>query len=308
MQQPEDLFTLARVLPDLGSPVLVQSVDGFIDAGGGRRLARQQLLGASAVDEVVVRFDVDQLIDYRSRRPVMTFDTDHWSAYDDPALVVRMLEDSAGTPYLLLDGPEPDYQWERFAAAVRIVVERLGVRLTVGLNAIPMAVPHTRPTGLTAHGTRADLLVDHTPWLRTIQVPGAIGNLLEFRLGQSGHDAVGFAVHVPHYVSQLEYPAAAVALLDATSRITGLALPTADLIEAAQQTAADIDAQVASSSEVAEIVRAVEEQYDAFLAEQRQPSTLGDPDQLPTADELGAELERYLANQTRRREDPPPAF
>jgi hypothetical protein len=96
-----------------------------------------------------------------------------------------------------------------------------------------------------------------------------------------------------------------VALLDATSRLTGLALPTADLIEAAQQTAADIDAQVASSSEVAEIVRAVEEQYDAFLAEQRQPSTLGDPDELPTADELGAELERYLANQTRRREDPP---
>ncbi len=305
MRDPEDLFTLAHEPPDLGSPVLIQSVDGFIDAGGGRRLARQQLLAASAVDEVVVRFDVDQLIDFRSRRPTMTFDTDHWSAYDDPSLVVRKLEDSAGTPYLLLDGPEPDYQWERFAAAVRIVVERLGVRLTVGLNAIPMAVPHTRPTGLTAHGTRADLLVDHTPWLRTIQVPGAIGNLLEFRLGQSGHDAVGFAVHVPHYVAQLDYPAAAVALLDATSRITGLALPTADLIEAARQTGADIDAQVASSSEVAEIVRAVEEQYDAFLAEQRQPSTLGDPDELPTADELGAELERYLANQTRRREDPP---
>ena len=305
MQDPEDLFTLAHEPADLGSPVLIQSVDGFIDAGGGRRLAREQLLAASAVDEVVVRFDVDQLIDYRSRRPTMTFDTDHWSAYDDPSLVVRMLEDSAGTPYLLLDGPEPDYQWERFAAAVRLVVERLHVRLTIGLNAIPMAVPHTRPTGLTAHGTRADLLVDHTPWLRTIQVPGAVGNLLEFRLGQSGHDAVGFAVHVPHYVAQLDYPAAAVALLDATSRITGLALPTADLIEAARQTGADIDAQVASSTEVAEIVRAVEEQYDAFLAEQRRPSTLGDPDDLPTADELGAELERYLANQTRRREDPP---
>jgi predicted ATP-grasp superfamily ATP-dependent carboligase len=305
MQDPEELFTVARELPDLDAPVLIQSVDGFIDAGGGRRLARQQLLAASGVDEVVVRFDVDQLIDFRSRRPAMTFDTDHWSAYDDPSLVVRLLEDSAGTPYLLLDGPEPDYQWERFASAVRMVVERLRVRLTVGLNAIPMAVPHTRPTGLTAHGTRADLLVDHTPWLRTIQVPGAVGNLLEFRLGQSGHDAVGFAVHVPHYVSQLDYPAAAVALLDATSRLTGLALPTADLIAAAEETATEIDAQVASSSEVAEIVRAVEEQYDAFLAEQRQPSTLGDPDELPTADELGAELERYLANQARRREDPP---
>jgi PAC2 family len=302
---PESLYRLQPDLPRLEAPVLIQALDGFIDAGGGRRLARQQLIAASSPERVVARFDVDQLLDYRARRPAMTFETDHWASYDDPVLLLRLLEDSAGTPYLLLDGPEPDYQWERFVAAVRSLIERLGVRLTVGLNAIPMAVPHTRPTGLTAHGTRSELIGDHTPWLRTIQVPGGMGNLLEFRLGQSGHDAVGFAVHVPHYVAQMEYPSAAVALIDATSRVAGLVLPTADLREAAARTGADIDAQVAASTEVAEVVRAVEEQYDAFLEEQRHPSGLGDPNLLPTADELGAELERYLADHTRPREDPP---
>ena len=305
MLDPESLYTLNPDLPDLEAPVLVQALDGFIDAGGGRRLARQQLLAASPKSLDVATFDVDQLLDYRARRPTMTFETDHWADYDDPKLVVHQLEDTVGTPYLLLEGPEPDYQWERYIAAVRSLVERLHVRLTVGLNAIPMAVPHTRPIGLTAHGTRPDLLGDHTPWLRTVLVPGGIGNLLEYRLGQSGHDAIGFAVHVPHYVAQMDYPAAAIALIDATSTAAGLVLPTADLREAAQQTAADIDGQVAASSEVAEVVRTVEEQYDAFVAEQRQPFGLGDPDLLPTADELGAELERYLAS---RRGDEPPVI
>jgi len=298
---PQSLVAVEPDPPALGSPVLVQALDGFIDAGSGRRLARQQLVAGSAQVSVVARFDVDQLLDYRARRPVMTFETDHWTAYDAPELVVLRLTDAAGTPYLLLQGPEPDYQWERFIAAVRGIVERFGVRLTVGLNAIPMAVPHTRPIGLTAHGTRQDLLGEHTPWLRTVLVPGAVGNLLEYRLGQAGHDAVGFAVHVPHYVAQLEYPAAAVALLDAVSRASGLVVPTSDLREAAARTEADIAAQVAASPEVAEVVRAVEAQYDSFLAEQS--FGMADAGQLPTADELGAELERYLAS--RRGEDPP---
>jgi hypothetical protein len=103
----------------------------------------------------------------------------------------------------------------------------------------------------------------------------------------------------------MDYPAAAIALVEATSRAAGLVLPTVDLHEAALQTAAEIDGQVAASAEVAEVVRTLEEQYDAFVAEQSQPFGLGDPDLLPTADELGAELERYLAN---RRGDEPPVI
>lgn len=303
MLDPKDLYQLESDVPSMDAPVLIQALDGFIDAGSGRRLARQQLLASSPDPRVVASFDIDQLLDYRARRPTMTFETDHWVAYEEPKLELRLLTDTGGTPYLMLDGPEPDYQWERFVAAVRGLVEHLGVRLTVGLNAIPMAVPHSRPIGLTAHGNRPDLLKDHTPWLRTVQVPGAMGNLLEFRLGQTGHDAIGFAVHVPHYVAQMDYPSAAVALIDATARATGLVLPTVEIRDAAARTAAEIDAQVAASSEIAEVVRAVEDQYDTFLTEQRDPSGLGDPDLLPTADELGAELERFLA--TRHGEDPP---
>src|SRR5690554_4576536 len=123
-------------------------MSGFVDAGGATRLARDHLL-ATGSPRMVARFDLDQLLDYRSRRPTMLFVEDHWESYDEQTLALHVLRDAAGTEYLLLSGPEPDLQWERFLSAVIGLLERCRVRLTVGLNAIPMAVPHTRPTGIT---------------------------------------------------------------------------------------------------------------------------------------------------------------
>jgi hypothetical protein len=297
---PSELFELDPDRPELGSPVLVQALDGFIDAGGAKRLAREHLLGTYP-SQVVATFDVDQLLDYRARRPAMLFVEDHWESYDDPQLAVHLIHDAAGTPFLLLAGPEPDVQWERFTAAMRMVIDRLGVRLTIGLNAIPMGVPHTRPTGVIAHGSRKELVAGYEPWVNAVQVPGTAGHLLEYRLGQAGYDALGFAVHVPHYVAQAEYPAASAALLAEVSKASGLSLPVDALLDAAASTRAAIDEQVAGAPEVAAVVQALENQYDAFVAG-RNSSLLLEDANLPTADELGAELERFLAEQS---QDPP---
>jgi hypothetical protein len=244
-----------------------------------------------------VTFDVDQLHDYRARRPPMLFVEDHWASYEAPSLVVTALRDAVGTPYLLLSGPEPDVQWERFTAAVGLVVDALRVRLTVGLNAIPMAVPHTRPAGVIAHASRPELVAGFEPWVASVQVPGAAGHLIEYRLGQAGRDAAGFAVHVPHYVSQAAYPAAAQALVESVARISGLVLPTDALAAAAVETRRLIDEQVGDADDVPELVRVLEEQYDAFVSGRR--DLLAGGGSLPTGDELGAELERFLAEQPR---------
>src|SRR5262249_32596124 len=157
-------------------------------------------------------------------------------------------------------------------------------------NAIPMAVPHTRPVGITAHATRPELITGYEPWLRRVQVPGSAGNLLEYRLGQHGHDAMGFAVHVPHYLAQTAYPAAAQELLVSVSRATGLLLPTVDLRTAAELVRADVDKQIAQNDEAGALVHSLEEQYDAFIRGQRGTAPLADAGPLPSADELGAEL------------------
>jgi predicted ATP-grasp superfamily ATP-dependent carboligase len=294
---PDALYELEPGLPQLDRPVLLHALTGFIDAGSAGQLLRDHLL-ETLEHRLVATFDVDQLLDYRSRRPLMIFDSNHWESYDEPSLELHALTDSEGRGFLLLEGAEPDVSWERFIAAVRQLVERLDVRLTIGVHGIPMGVPHTRPTAVTAHGTRPELTEGREPWVGRIQVPGSMINLLELRLGQSGHDAMGFAVHVPHYLAQAEYPGAAAALADQVSAASGLSIPTAALRTAAELTRVQIDEQVAASAEVAAVVEALEQQYDAFVGGRRQGDLLaGRGAGFPTADELGAELERFLAEQ-----------
>lgn len=303
MLDPHELYELSDDVPDLGQPVLIQALTGFVDAGSATRLAREQLL-TSLDARPIARFDVDQIFDYRARRPPMTFVEDHWADYAAPRLELHLLRDDDETPFLLLTGPEPDLQWERFVAAVAGLAARLGVRLTVGLNAIPMAVPHTRPTGVTAHATRRELISGYEPWLQRVQVPGSVGHLLEYRLGEQGRDALGFAAHVPHYVAQTEYPAAAEALLAAVSRSTGLLLPVDGLRSAAEVVRVEIDRQIAQTDEAATLVRALEEQYDAFARGRGGNLLAPETGPLPTADELAAELERFLAEQGRPGDNP----
>ncbi|MDW5328246.1 PAC2 family protein [Plantactinospora sp. KLBMP9567] len=304
MLDPNELYELTDDLPELGQPVLIQALSGFVDAGNATRLAREHLV-STLESRTIATFDVDQLLDYRSRRPTMIFVEDHWEHYEQPKLELHLLHDDENTPFLLLSGPEPDFQWERFIAALTSLIRRLGVRVTIGLNAIPMAVPHTRPIGVTAHATRPALITGYESWLQRIQVPGSAGNLLEFRLGEQGRDAVGFAVHVPHYVAQTEYPGAAELLLTSVSRATGLLLPTESLRTAAEAVRVDIDRQVAQTDEATSLVHALEEQYDAFTRGRGGPNLLANQTgPLPTADELGAELERFLAEQGRPGDNP----
>jgi predicted ATP-grasp superfamily ATP-dependent carboligase len=300
---PRELYTLEPDLPVFERPVLVHALTGFVDAGSAGQLLRDHLL-ENLEHRLVATFDVDRLLDYRSRRPLMIFDGDHWESYDEPTLQLHAMQDSEGRTFLLLVGAEPDVSWERFIAAVRDLVERFGVRLTIGVHGIPMGVPHTRPTTVTAHGTRPELTEGREQWVSRIQVPGSVINLLELRLGQSGHDAMGFAVHVPHYLAQSAYPAAAAALADQVAAASGLTIPTSALRVAAEETGAQIDEQVAESSDVAAVVEALEKQYDAYVGGSGRGDLLaGRGGGFPTADELGAELERFLAEQPKG--DPP---
>jgi predicted ATP-grasp superfamily ATP-dependent carboligase len=299
---PDGLYELDAVQPHQGElerPVLVYALGGFVDAGHAGRLAADHLL-ANLPHRVLVRFDVDQLYDYRARRPVMTFVEDHWESYEAPRLEVSLVEDAVGTGFLMLTGPEPDIQWERFTSALVRLVRRYDVRLCVGVHAIPMAVPHTRPVGVTAHATRPELVAGHEPWVSRVQVPGHMAGLLEFRLGEAGLDAAGFAVHVPHYLAQTEYPDAAATLVESVAEISDLRLPVGDLRAAGEQVRAAVEAQVGEQPEVAEVVHALEEQYDAFVAA-RGRSLLARDTPLPTGEELGAELERFLAQENDRR-------
>lgn len=284
--------------PDARGPVLVVALDGFLDAGNAGKGAVSHLLDATGDGgRVVASFDVDSLHDYRARRPAISFVEDHYERFDAPRLVVRLLHDRRGTAYLLLHGPEPDIRWEGFAAAVRQVVDHFDARLVVSLGSVPMAAPHTRPVMVTNHATRSDLLVDENVWRGEIRVPSSAASLLELRLGEWGYDAMGFVAHVPHYVAQGDYPAASAKLLESLEVVSGLEWDLEPLAVSARVRADEIAQQVQESPDVADVVAGLEQQYDTFArSDEAGPLPLAeDAQELPTADELGEEFERFLA-------------
>ena len=299
MLDPRELYSFETDtdVSALRASVLVVAFGGYLDAGGTQRLLVDHLL-STLQHSVVATFDIDQLFDYRGRRPVMTFERDRWTAYEDPTLVLYRVLDDEGVPFLLLSGREPDYQWERVVEAVRGLIDRFGVSLTVTVYGIPMAVPHTRPLWVSAHATHDYLVHGRDSVFGTVKVPAGAQNLLELRLGEAGHQAVGYAVHVPHYVAQSDYPAAALAGLENLIAATGLALPDAALQIAAADTQRAIAAEVAKTEDAPQVVEALEEQYDGFVAgRQRKALLAGDDSLIPTADELGAEIEQFLRQQ-----------
>ncbi|MBM7367699.1 proteasome assembly chaperone family protein [Gordonia hydrophobica] len=297
---PRELYDLEFPAPAVHSedgdgPVLVHALEGYADAGHAVALAATHLREALEA-ELVATFNADELIDYRSRRPMISFSGESFDGIDMHKLTVHAVRDNAGVPFLLLDGPEPDLRWEQFTTAITALAERFGVSQVVGLNSIPMAVPHTRPASITAHGNDAESLGELNRWGNPMKLPASASMLLELRLGEAGYRTAGLSAHVPHYLSQSNYPGAAAALLQAMSQVTGLELPTAALENAAEQVRAQIDGEVESNAEVASVVHSLENQYDAYMrAKNDQASLLAADQDVPSGDELGAEFEKFLA-------------
>ncbi len=299
MRNPAELITWhSEPTPVEGRSVLVHAFTGFLDAGGATAMAARLL--QSREHRLLATFDVDEVLDYRARRPVLTFVTDHFAAVDMPQIALHEVLDDAGTPFLLLTGPEPDYQWQRFAAAIVDLVRATGTTLTVGLSAIPWPAPHTRPLGITIHGNVPSLVqAPHTAG--NIQVPGHIGGLIELSLSEAGENAIGIATHVPHYLGQFEYPAAAIAMVEALSQATGLVLPVDDLRAPASRAEGEIAQQLQNNEEFVTIVHALEQQYDQMAALRTGSAAVGASElapegQVPSGDEIAAQVEQFLAD------------
>lgn len=274
---------------------LVISLTGFTDAGGAASQLNEFFRDELRPEPVIV-FNNDILLDYRARRPLVYFDQDHLTAYRPASLTLSIADDAVGQRFLVLSGYEPDFGWDTFAAVVVELAEEFDVASVTWVHAIPMPVPHTRPIGMTVSGTRRELIDIHSVWRPHSQVPATAGHLLEMRLSEAGLAVAGFVLLVPHYLADTEHPGVAVAALDAIGISTGLALPRDELREASRVFLAKIEQQIEGNDELNRMVLGLEERYDSYMAGSPLRSSLISDGDLPSADELAAELERFLAS------------
>jgi len=279
------------VRPDLEEPVLVIGLDGWIDAGFAANTAIGHLREVMETT-LVATWDADVLVDHRSRRPAMHLVEGVNTGMTWPAIELRHGRDPDGRDILLLVGAEPDVRWRRFSADVVALAKELGVRLAVGFGAYPAPVPHTRQSRLATTATSAELALQAGQIRSTLDVPSGAMAAIERACADADLPATGLWAQVPHYVSAMPYPDAAASLVDGLAALAGLRLDASPLREAARVLRVRLDGLVADNPEHQAMVTQLEASVDAELASE--PDSGFGGVEVPSGDELAAEVERFL--------------
>jgi hypothetical protein len=303
MAQQNELFTLVNKDVDVPDGLhLLAAISGFTDAGSSMQQVSQHILG-NLVYETIAIFDNDELLDYRSRRPVMFFEQDHIEDYQPASLSLHLVKDEVGTQFLFLNGYEPDFKWEAFASSIEVLFSYFGIRDMTWLHAIPFPIPHTRPVGVTVSGNQKNVIAKYSEWKPRTQVPGNIMHLLEFRLTQADIPSTGFVLLVPHYLSDSEYPLAAVSGLELISSHLGLVFPTDELRDEGVAFTRRITQQMSENQELNRMVESLETSFQSDKAANGMGAVKPREREIPDADQIAAELEGYLASHQKNKLD-----
>tara|TARA_B110000259_G_scaffold187417_1_gene241542 strand:- start:105 stop:956 length:852 start_codon:yes stop_codon:yes gene_type:complete len=273
---------------------MVALISGFSDSGSTISQLSDHFF-SELNHELVLSFDNDEFLDYRSRRPALFFEKDHIESYEPPSLSVHLVFDEAQQPFLLLEGYEPDLKWEAFAASLLEIIQRFQVSNFTWVHSIPFPIPHTRPVGVTVSGNRKDMIERFSEWKPQTQVPGNVTHLLEFRLSAQAVNTAGFVLLVPHYLADNEVPNAAITGLELISAATGLVFPSDQLRHDAGKFETKVKSQIEDNPELSKLVQTLEAGYaSGGSGPSRAP--ISKPSGEPrSVDELTEELENYLS-------------
>ncbi len=287
MTNPEpELFEMVAN-PDLESPVLVLALEGWVEAAGATRASYQQIKRSSEM-KLITRFNTDRLLDHRARRPTMKLVDGVIQRLDWPAIEINLLEQEGQRPLLLLHGPEPDHEWKSFAQSVVKVAIELNVELVVGLGSYPAAVPHTRPTRIACTASTPELVTKLEFVTATLEIPAGIQASIEVAAAAAGIPAIGIWAQVPHYLSATGFPPATMALLEGFTVLTGIEIGLGPLVEKSLATRSRLDDLIVQNPEHVTMLEKLEEAYDNLHDSRIQ---------LPSGEDLAAELERFLRDQ-----------
>jgi proteasome assembly chaperone (PAC2) family protein len=277
--------------PALRDPFLVVHMSGWTDAGVAGQTSAV-FLRARWNARPLAEFDSDELIDYRARRPVVrlaggTIEQVTWSPIE------LSLGDAGNRDVLLLTGPEPDLRWRAFSDEVVRLCGELAVGEVFGLGAFPAPSLHTDPIAVLGTSADPDLAGRLETVSAIVELNGGIQTVLEDRLHQAGIPATGLWARVPPYVAGGGHPPAALALVRALARLTGVEIDTTEL-------------EAASKEHLEQVEQAINErpQIGEFIDQIRALVEQGGDDRIPSGDQIAAELERFLSQQAP--DDEPP--
>ncbi len=275
--------------PDLRRPLLVLAFEGHFDASRSATDAAMWLASRGRPIDIA-EIDPDGFYDFQQARPSVVMNSRGTRELRWPTnRAIGVTVPDSKHDLIVLSGVEPHLRWRAFCTHLAVLAHQAKAEMVVTLGSMAGMAPHTRPLGVIASSTDAELA--RRLGLRSPSYEGPTGviGVLHDILDASGQAVISLRVSVPHYVPGSPNPEATRSLLRRFELVTGMETDHAELDEDAAEWREQVEAAVADDPGIAGYVKALEGEVD-----QRD-------DLLPSGDDLATELEAFL----RERHDPP---
>jgi proteasome assembly chaperone (PAC2) family protein len=275
-------------VPSLRSPILVCSFRGWNDAAGAASTALAALASGFEA-ELIARVDPEDYFDFQETRPTITLTEGQARHIEWPQNnLISAPVPAAERDLVLLDGTEPNLRWRTFSETIATAADALGVEMVVTMGALIAEVSHTLPVPITGLASDPELVEDLELQRSSYEGPTGIVGVLHDCCNQVGITSASLWAAVPHYVAAVPNPKAGLALLRRLEGLTGIAVEARELEDEAASYEEQIGRAVAANPEIAELVERIEaEQVEQF----------SDGEDLPSADSIAREFQRFLRQQ-----------
>jgi proteasome assembly chaperone (PAC2) family protein len=278
--------------PVLHDPVLVAAFSGWNDAADAASDAVDWLAARYGATEFAT-IDEQQHVDFQAQRPRVTLADGAIRDVEWPRYSLRAAATPDGEPDLVLvSGPEPNYDWKGFCAAITDAAARVGARTVVTFGGLLADTPHTRHPAITGSTTDAESMGEIGMSRSRYEGPTGIVGIFHDTARRAGYRSASLWVPVPHYVASAPNPPAIVALLEGFGTYVGMDVDVRELEVAASAWRARVDAAVAADDDLRGYVADLELQADDELED------LDDLDDVvPDGEAIAEAFEEYLRDQ-----------
>jgi len=281
----------------LRQPVLIMAFSGWNDAAEAATTAAR-FLGQRWPSQPLASIDPEEFYHFGLSRPYVRFKADSrnereivWPSTDfslcrPPALERDLIVGVAIEPHL---------RWRTYCGAVIELARRSGATLILTLGALLAEVPHTRPVRLVGGAHDPELAAKLGTRPTRYEGPTGIVGVLNTLCREEGVPTASLWANVPHYVSGMENPKAALALVRRVLTLLGTDADLSELVEATRQFERNLDEVVGQNAKIAEYVRTLERKVPED--EEAEGPVPGSSDELPPSADLVAEIEQFLRQQ-----------
>jgi proteasome assembly chaperone (PAC2) family protein len=271
--------------------VMVLAFAGYFDAASAATGAVDHLIDATNASRLA-RIDGERFLDLQQVRPEVELEDGVTRRIKWPENVLHANDESSvGRELVLLSGIEPHYEWRGFSDLVIEVAQHTGAQVVITLGSTPAPTPHTRMPLVHASSSNPALASRFGLAAPSYQGITGIVGVLHAAFEARSVPAISAQVGVPHYASGAPNAKASMALLQYLEHVTGIPTDHAALTDQVAEWEHMVDEAVAENPDAGAYVTQLEAQHEMRTAEQ-----------IPTSDDLAAELERYLREQS----DEPP--